>query len=415
MSLTKSKMKSTTKNKPINCLVHLERTGVTIYSPTLSDVAKFAFPLTMVRDLEIIDLKTLNAELAGFLTKLAIPVGDATIILAQSCYFVQEIISKEAATQAEAESPNKEAATNSADTDPTKSPTNRALEEAQRQDFVKAVPFADVFSSIITVNKHRYIIALNREFYDPIVKILEAHHLKVVRIIPDMAVPEIGQEGLSLAIGTSIFSTVSKNTDSNLIMAAPSMEIGNMQVAPAKGSPERKRISAMVVIFGLLLLVFGFMFYRMYTENQERKARVATAALVRQQKIASASARLALSLTSTPTIQPPSNPTATDPTQLASSAAQLKVVILNGSGQSGQAAIVQTKLATLGFTQSETGNAPTVSSGNTMIVLKPTVPQPIRQLLMTTLTNFGLTPLTTESSELVEDVRIITGSIITSP
>jgi len=408
-------MKSTTNNKPINCLIYLERTGITIYSPTLSDVAKFAFPETLVRDLEIIDLKTLNAELAGFLTQLALPVGDATIIVAQSCYFVQEIISKAAAAKAEAESPTPETSTGSLDVDPTKSPTNRALEEAQRQDFIKAIPFADVFSSIITINKHRYIIALNREFYDPIVKILEAHHLKVVRIIPDMAVPEIGQEGLSLAIGASIFSTVNKNTDSNLIMAAPSMEIGSMQVAPAKGSPERKRMIAMGLGFGVLILVFAFLFYRMYSENQADKAKIAAAKQARQEQMASASAQLALTLTPSPVAQLTTTPTATDPAQLASQAAQLNVVILNGSGQSGQAAIVQTKLATLGFSQSETGNAPTVSSGNTMVVLKPTVPQPIRQILMTTLTNLGLTPLTTESSELVEDIRITTGSVITTP
>lgn len=408
-------MKSTTNNKPINCLIYLERTGITIYSPTLSDVAKFAFPETLVRDLEIIDLKTLNAELAGFLTQLALPVGDATIIVAQSCYFVQEIISKAAAAKAEAESPTPETSTGSLDVDPTKSPTNRALEEAQRQDFIKAIPFADVFSSIITINKHRYIIALNREFYDPIVKILEAHHLTVIRIIPNLAVPEIGQEGLNLAIGASIFGTVNKNTESNLIMAAPSMEIGSMQVAPAKGSPERKRMIVMGLGFGVLILVFAVLFYRMNSENQADKAKIAAAKIARQEQMASASAQLALKLTPSPVAKLPDAPVASDPAQLASAAAQLKVVILNGSGQSGQAAIVQSALEAQGFTQSETGNAPTVSSGNTLVVLKPTVPQPLRQSLMATLTDLGLKPLTTESSELLEDVRITTGSIITLP
>lgn len=405
-------MSSTAKNKPINCLVYLERTGVTIYSPTLSDVAKFSFPETMVHDLEIINLKDLNTEVGSFLTQLALPVGDVNLIVAQSCYFAQEITPKPVVSKTEQEVTTTASAPDKVKANPAKSPNNQALEEAQRQDFIKAIPFADVFSSITTVNKHRYIIALNREFYDPIVKVLEVHHLKVIRIIPDLAVPEISQEGLSHAIGASVLNTVSKNTESNLIMAAPNLEIGNLQVAPAKGSPERKRIIAMGVGFGVLILIFVILFYRMYSENQADKAKIAAAKLAKQEQMASASAQLALKLTPSPVAKLPDAPVASDPAQLASQAAQLKVVILNGSGQSGQAAIVQAKLSSLGFNQTETGNAPTVSSGNTMVVLKPTVPQPIRQLLMSTLADFGLKPLTTESSELLEDIRITTGSVI---
>lgn len=407
-------MSSTVKNKPINCLVYLERTGITLYSPTLSDVAKFSFPATMVRDLEIIDLKGWSTELANFLTQLALPVGDVSLIVAQSCYFAQEIISKSTANKSENESATTTSPPNQADANPIKSPSNQTLEEVQRQDFIKTVPFADVFSSIITVNKHRYIIALNREFYDPAVKILEAHHLKVIRIIPDLAVPVISQEGLNYTTGASVLSAVSKNTESNLIVAAASLEIGNLQVAPAKGSPERKRIIAMGVGFGILILIFVILFYRMYAENQASKAKVAAAKQAKQEQMAEAAAQLALSLTPSPTPQLPSNPSATDSSQVASTAAQLKVVILNGSGQAGQAAIVQSKLTSLGFSQTETGNAATVSSGNTMMVLKPSVAQPLRQLLMTTLTDFGLQPLTTESSELAEDIRITTGSVITN-
>ncbi len=407
-------MSSTAKNKPINCLVYLERTGVTIYSPTLSDVAKFSFPEAMVRDLEIIDLKSLNTELANFLTQLALPVGDASLIVAQSCYFTQEIVSEPAVSKAEQEMITHASVPNQIEANPVKSPSNQALEEAQRQDFVKAIPFADVFSSVITVNKHRYIIALNREFYDPIVKVLDAHHLKVIRIVPDLVAPEISQEGLNYTIGASILTAVSKNTESNLITATPSLEIANLQVAPAKGSPERKRIIAMGGGFCVLILIFVVLFYRMHAENQADKAKRAAAKLAKQEQMASASAQLALTLTPSPVAQLTTTPTASDPAQLASAAAQLKVVILNGSGQAGQAAIVQSKLTSLGFSQTETGNAATVSSGNTMMVLKPSVAQPLRQLLMTTLTDFGLQPLTTESSELAEDIRITTGSVITN-
>ncbi len=405
-------MSSTAKNKPINCLVYLERTGVTIYSPTLSDVAKFSFPEAMVRDLEIIDLKSLNTELANFLTQLALPVGDASLIVAQSCYFTQEIVSEPAVSKAEQEMITHASVPNQIEANPVKSPSNQALEEAQRQDFVKAIPFADVFSSVITVNKHRYIIALNREFYDPIVKVLDAHHLKVIRIVPDLVAPEISQEGLNYTIGASILTAVSKNTESNLITATPSLEIANLQVAPAKGSPERKRIIAMGGGFCVLILIFVVLFYRMHAENQADKAKRAAAKLAKQEQMASASAQLALTLTPSPVAQLTATPTASDPAQLASAAGQLKVVILNGSGQAGQAAIVQSKLSSLGFTQTETGNAATVSSGNTLVVLKPSVPQPIRQLLMSTLADFGLKPLTTESSELLEDIRITTGSVI---
>lgn len=396
-------MSLVTKKNP-QILVYLDRSFLAIYSPQLVDIAQLPFAEGWVKDLEMTNLNDFSAQFSLFLTKLSLPPSEAVLVLSKSIYFLQEIIDTKPAeaTPAEQAAGAMAPLQSNATTSPNK-PLNSNSETIQRQEFVRSVPFSDVFSAVISLGKHKSIIALNRDLYDPVLKILDSHHLKVVKIYPDSAIPQLTDQTLTPEIGKNILATQQKWMDANLLHTQLEETPGKIQVMPAKNAPERKRLVLMGLGFSILILVFGgFLFYTLQKNAADKAAIDAKRAEI---KAAAASASAQLLLSSTPSPAPATASNSAQPI-FASQAATLRILVLNGTGISGQAATVQKALQQLNYDQVTTGNTTTLSGGATQLVVQPTVSAAVRQQLLETLASLQFTAKITESAEITDDIRI---------
>lgn len=157
----------------------------------------------------------------------------------------------------------------------------------------------------------------------------------------------------------------------------------------------------MAVGFGVLLIVFVGFLLMMLKNNAKEKAEIEAKRAELRQKQASASAAL---LTPSPSVT--LTPTQVSPAEIASQAASLKVIILNGSGVTGQANVAKSEFEKLGFVTVETGNSPTLTSTTTPVVVSASVSSEVRQLVLDSLKQMGYTPLLTQSSEITDDIRV---------
>ncbi|KKT35027.1 MAG: hypothetical protein UW23_C0024G0012, partial [Candidatus Collierbacteria bacterium GW2011_GWA1_44_12] len=85
------------------------------------------------------------------------------------------------------------------------------------------------------------------------------------------------------------------------------------------------------------------------------------------------------------------------------------LLVLNGSGVTGEAARVRDDLISLGFSEVEIGNAPAIS--RTTIAYKPDVPGEILSRIVESLSEFEIGNLFALTSEKTYDVEIVIGSV----
>lgn len=277
------------------------------------------------------------------------------------------------------------------------------------EKFSDLIPFDDIFIKQFKFKKKIEVIAINRDFYEPILDSLKKLNLKVVMILPDLVVSDIiGEENCTTKEGLALLSSTKKFANYNLMAVKQKKTILKIE----KNAPppeERKRLIILGIIFGLLIIILIFALFFNYNRAKQDKK------MINQQLQNSA-------------IQPPSSiinnikdqDEATDSAMTDLEEKELveeiiefdiyEIRVLNGSGITGQAGIVKENLEKAGFELISVGNAKTITSGKTLVIFSPSVPSTVRSTILESLESIGQEYTIQENDDIDYDAIITTSA-----
>lgn len=240
-------------NKLPRAVIYLEPHQVSFYSSVTSTILSMAFGQGVVQDMEVAAVEVLQSQLDTWLKQQNIQSHNAVMILADNAYFKKEF-------------PGKQNAPNSADI----------------TAFLDLVPIESPTTRIIPMAEAAVAVAANKDFYQPIVEVLQKQKISVVALTPAFVFqlnpaeawqfnPETARRVLSEWETAQKYSLVSMSAKKTV---AKSVELtspytSTRAVAPAafgNGAGEEKilglpRVVFLGLTFGVLLLVMGFMLY----------------------------------------------------------------------------------------------------------------------------------------------------------
>lgn len=363
------------KSKKSHRIIFIYKDKLFFCNPGKNESLEFPLSNDTVRDLEIIDQEKLEKSLKEFIGKSQTGVGETLIILNKNTYFRTTI-----------ENPNLSPEDNK----------NRI------DQFSDLVPFEDIFVKQFTFNKKLEIIAINREFYEPILSVLQKLDFQITMILPDLVVQDfIGEASCSTEENSALLKVISRLGPYDLLGTKHKLLTKDKaDTTPIK--EQNKRLIILSITFAVLILILiGALIFNANRTYDDQTINPPPANVVE---------------TSIETITP--QPTIALPKQLvevetSSPSAvleldQYKIRILNGSGVSGQAGVVKNGLQEAGFTNIDIGNSKKILSNKTQVLLNPTLPTSIRTLVLDVVENLGQEYTIQENSELNYDIVITT-------
>jgi len=244
-------------------VIVLQRNQILIYQDSKSGLS--SLPLDqLVRDLEVMDEVQFPDILQKSFKQLQISAGTQVVLLLDpSISFVQPV-----PMQADAENSSPE----SGDTEENQEvleQSHQARAEAVRLAFTKAVPFANAYSTVIEVGKEKMVVAVNRELYEPIVRILETLRAKVTHILPVVGLPAVFSEGVTEVSIQVLLRTLDRYKQLNLLETSYSREPEPIMSTTMKSKEHPRRVYTLIGLFVLLLLLFAAVWYWSHQRDLE--------------------------------------------------------------------------------------------------------------------------------------------------
>jgi hypothetical protein len=350
----------------------------------------------MVQDLEIKDEPAFINALKNFILTQKINHGEVVILLDSSVYFSQVVTensNSEESKKAQEENDQKVAVVTEATlVDGKKVGEAEAEIEEQRQLFVRSMPFANVYSTVVTIAKAKTIVALNRELYEPIVKLFNESKLEVTHIYPMLVVADVfTTQGFTKAAAEYLLVNREKYKYNNFLQSKKDSEIITT-VMPTENK-DKKRVLLLVILFIVLLASLGVIWWW----SQQNAQKDATKRLGPAQPVSGDAV-----------VIPTPIPSATPQSAVAqvvnlqellksSESAALSVSIIDASGDEISAQTLQSQLALLGFTNVVIGEKTIQQAGALDVSVQPTVPINLKEALLKELVAVGYSPTFQES------------------
>jgi hypothetical protein len=241
--------------KKLRGILFLEKTFCQIAIENHPQIVTFQFPPTVVQDLEIINLEEFHKQFLAFLLQNKIPPVDFFMVLGNSLFFIKDLKATPKATP----NPKPEEKTEA---------TLMAPDEEEIQKFLTYVPFENVSFKVFKKEQLIRIMATNRDLFEAFKKSIEKQGGTIAVIIPSFAFEmykgiKLGQS-LSPQSERAIFHNIESIKGQSMLV---NQEIDNDDDMPSKAVPEevspihdpKKRIWAFVGIFGMLIVVLGYL------------------------------------------------------------------------------------------------------------------------------------------------------------
>lgn len=372
------------KEKKRHQIIFIYRDRIFFCDPTLQKSLEYKMGNDIIRDLEIVDQVGLEKALKKFLLEFLTEDNETLIILNKNTYFRKSI----------------------------DNPQITATEKKTIiDDFSDLVPFDDIFVKQFTLKKQIEILAINREFYEPILNTLQKLNFNITMILPELVVEDVvGEASCTPQENDALLKVIGKLGAYDLLGAGHKLVTKyNAEIEPIK--ERNKRLMVLVGVFGfLIILLVGAIIFnstRTYDDPQPES-------LLLDDEVVTA-------VIKPPESSPTTSPEATTGAELAtpedaSSVATLEleqysIRVLNGSGIVGQAGIVRDDLQEAGFSDIDIGNAQRITSNKTQILMTPTLPASVRKIVLDVVENLGQEYSIQENSELNYDIVITTTSI----
>jgi hypothetical protein len=372
------------KNKsPELVLLLLQRAQLSIFRASTGKITNLPLPTSVVQDLEIKDEAAFTSAIKSFVSSQKINQGEVVILLDSSVYFSQQI---DKPSKSEGKQKAVSNTTTSSSAESAKTSNDLVAEESageeQRKLFVQSMPFADVFSRIITVGKTQTIIAMNRDLYEPIVKVLNDSKLTVTHIYPIVVLVDLfDSEGFTPAVATRLLENREKYKIHNFLQPTHMHQDEMITTVLPTENGDKKRVLILVIFFVVLLGVFGGVWWWAQKSNtsagQPRRGPAQPATGVAQVPTPSPVA------TATPSV-------ATLEQLLTSTeSAALTIEISDASGDTTSAQKLQKELTGIGFSDVTIDGKITQQTGSFNIVVNDSVSETIRAALIQQFEQWG--------------------------
>ncbi|MEX0895515.1 MAG: hypothetical protein WDZ94_01090 [Patescibacteria group bacterium] len=265
----------------------LQRTQLVLYLESKNSLQAWNFETTQVHDLEIIDEALYRTSLEKILKQLDIGAKHSVLlILDSSISFIQQIET--------ASSQDKQPANPAANPDDDgKNGENvqqirnqDTIDEEARVAFTRKVPFTNTFSTVLQIGKERYVLAVNRDLYEPIVSIVEGLGAKMSHILPMRVLSGSFSEGITEQAFQQFLKNIEKYKQYNLLHTTINREVEPMMTANMKSKEHPQRVYMLIGTFTLLILIFGLVWYwSQQREQAELEERLAEQAQLEQAQL----------------------------------------------------------------------------------------------------------------------------------
>lgn len=142
----------------------------------LSQVVSLDIPLTVVKDIDVVDRPAFDALIQSWLTQNKVPTADVVVVLSEAMYFARDV-------------------------------TQEGKDEAEKEAvaFTDSVPFEKVVTKRYPLERGYRIVCVNDALLDTVIAALRAHDLSVVAVVPSFLLgPHSGKHVLDTEMGKYI-------------------------------------------------------------------------------------------------------------------------------------------------------------------------------------------------------------------
>jgi hypothetical protein len=243
------------KKNSENVVALLQRTQLSVYRSSAGKIVSLPFDPKLVQDLEVLDEDGFCRSLALFFQQQKLTKASVILVLDSSVYFSQKApeIDVDHQLKLQLETIEKEKSTSKTDEKAEVSTKNSEIEN-QKKVFAHSVPFANVFSTVVTIGKEKFFVALNRDFYEPVIQVLSEKDLCVEAILPIAVVTTIFQTGgFTPEVALQLINTIDKYRAHDFLENSIKKDDTQIVAAMPSDPSDKKRLMMMSIVFVVLI------------------------------------------------------------------------------------------------------------------------------------------------------------------
>lgn len=203
-------------------IFYLEGHRAIFYGGNVINMISLEWPLDVIKDLEVLNKEKLATLIQAFVQSNNIVPCSVLIVLSQAVTFEKDL----------QESPSED-------------------QDREMQKFIDVVPFEEVISRIIKLEKKWKIVAINKELYEPIRDAFEKQGFLIISVVPASVLQETMPELVENLDFSIILSKADDIKQYSLLIA----EEPQNTTYETKKTWKNKRTLLLLGIFGLLLLI----------------------------------------------------------------------------------------------------------------------------------------------------------------
>lgn len=341
-------------------IFYLDRQKLIIAGTKLAAPVTLEFPANIVYDIDVSDPESFDLLLARFFELAKISPSDIVIVISPDVYYEKNVSLS----------------------------TDQAQRQSQIDQFLEAVPFKNLTIKDYSIANQPKLIAINKNFYEPIVRFIKRNGYNVSAILP-FFILENFQLKLTDYLPKEVKDIYQKYKILEPFSLFSTQDIDKMVASNSHHPKEdNSRTLILLIVFCFLFVVLLFFIF------------------IRPMIFKPTPAKIAPVIPVAKTTQILPSPTADF---IATDA--LRIKITNGSGISNQAADIKRSLTDAGFIEITTSSSSVISAANNQIIFSPRVSPDSRQKIREAVEKLAGVTTETESVEITDtDVLITTTS-----
>ncbi len=315
-----------TKDQKI--IAYLDRQKLVIIKASSEKGLVLDLPISVVFDIEVVDYDSLNFILASFVEQNKIEPTNVILVLAPAVYYEKDI-------------------------GLSNNPENQ---KSTVEAFLKDIPYKNLLSKEYLIENGKKVVAVNKNFYEPVVMFFEKNDFNVVSIIPYFCL-ENNKLKLTEFSGKEAKEVVSRYKLLEPLSLATSQEI-DKSVSTVSYQPKEKSARTVLLLIGfsfLFVLLLVLLYFRAQTMNKMKNKSYIT------------------TVTNTPT-KPVETPTMTPTPPIEYIKEEnIRIEVVNSSGVANMASKVKKILNDLNFEKVSTSTSSVTYSQKSQVVFSPQV------------------------------------------
>ena len=284
--------------KIVPTIISVSRAGLSMCGAGINGLLKMPFGAEVVKDLNVVGLAELAAQIKAFVETNKIAPTDLVVVLDGETYFEKQVAGK---------------------TD-----DQMAVEV---QEFVDSVPLASPSSKIFKVGDKYHVVVINRRLYESVRTAFEALGFAVKAVVPEMVLGSVG-------VGSVFDANACRLILKKMAYVMENSFVGVTHVERDDSWVNKNKKTAVALAVGAILVAVAGVGLIVWQTAQARQAAVARA-----------KARLVRTAQAVPSPVPTPTVSATASAKLS----DLSVRIVNASGVAGEAQKVKENLVQIGF------------------------------------------------------------------